>query len=75
VAVKELRSNLELLAKLRGELDERPVVNLHMSTEWLELRTAIVVALEPFPDASYAVLRALDRGPDRSPEGAGNGRH
>ena len=39
--------NLELLGKLAGELDERPVVNLNVTCEWLELRTVIVGALEP----------------------------
>jgi hypothetical protein len=33
---------LELLGKLAGELDERPVVNLNVSPEWLELRAVIV---------------------------------
>ena len=65
-AIREARSNLELLAKLLGELDERPVVNLNLSPEWLELRAVIVTALEPYSEARGAVLRAL--------EGAENGR-
>jgi hypothetical protein len=65
-AIREARGNLELLAKLLGELDERPVVNLNLSPEWLELRAAIVVALEPHPDALSDVLLALESG--------GNGR-
>jgi hypothetical protein len=65
-AIREARANLELLAKLLGELDERPVVNLTISPEWLELRAVIVGALEPYSDARGAVLRALG--------GAGNGR-
>jgi hypothetical protein len=64
-AIREARGNLELLAKLLGELDERPVVNLNLSPEWLELRAVIVGALEPHPEARGAVLRAL--------EGAGSG--
>ena len=36
-AIREARGNLELLAKLLGELDERPVVNLSVSSEWLDL--------------------------------------
>jgi hypothetical protein len=62
----EARTDLELLAKLIGQLDERPVVNLLVSPEWLELRAVIVAALEPHPDARGAVLKAL--------EGGGNGR-
>jgi transposase-like protein len=64
-AISQARGNLELLGKLAGELDERPVVNLNVSPEWLELRAVIVGALEPHPAAHGAVLTAL--------EGAGNG--
>jgi transposase-like protein len=64
-AISQARGNLELLGKLAGELDERPVVNLNVSPEWLELRAVIVGALEPHPAAHGAVLRAL--------ENAGNG--
>ena len=59
-AISRARGNLELLGKLAGELDERPVVNLNVSPEWLELRTVIVGALEPHPAAHRAVLRALE---------------
>jgi transposase-like protein len=59
-AISQARGNLELLGKLAGELDERPVVTLNVSSEWLELRTVIVGALEPHPEARGAVLRALE---------------
>ena len=58
-AIREARGNLELLAKLLGELDERPVLNLNISPEWLELRGVIVGALEPHPEALSAVVGAL----------------
>jgi hypothetical protein len=59
-AISQARGNLELLDKLAGELDERPVVNLNVSPQWLELRAVIVGALEPHPAAHTAVLRALE---------------
>jgi transposase-like protein len=59
-AISQARGNLELLGKLAGELDERPVINLNVSPEWLELRAVIVGALEPHPAAYRAVLKALD---------------
>ena len=59
-AISQARGNLELLGKLAGELDERPVVNLNVSPQWLELRAVIVGALEPHPAAHRAVLRALE---------------
>jgi hypothetical protein len=63
-AISQARGNLELLGKLAGELDERPVVNLRVTPEWLELRAVIVGALEPHPAAYTAVLRALEGGGD-----------
>src|SRR3712207_3895958 len=45
-AISQARGNLELLGKLAGELDERPVVNLNVSPEWLELRAVLVGALD-----------------------------
>jgi hypothetical protein len=59
-AIREARSNLELLVKLLGELDDRPQVNILVSPEWLELRAVIVGALEPHPQARGAILRALE---------------
>jgi hypothetical protein len=61
-AIREARGNLELLARLLGELDERPTVNLSISPEWLELRAVIVTALEPHPEALRAVVGALESG-------------
>ena len=63
-AIREARGNLELLAKLLGELDDRPQVNVLVSPEWLELRAIIVGALEPHPAARGAVLRALEGADD-----------
>jgi len=37
--IREARGNVELLAKLRGELDERPVVNILVAPQWIALRT------------------------------------
>ena len=60
-AISQARGNLELLGKLAGELDERPMVSLNISPQWLELRAVIVGALEPYSEARGAVLRALER--------------
>ena len=64
-AIREARGNLELLAKLLGELEERPQVNILVSPEWLSLRTKLLYAVNPYPEARGSVLRAL--------EGAGDG--
>jgi hypothetical protein len=71
-AIREMRHNLELIGEVTKELNRTPTLNLHLNPEWLEIRTAIVVALERHPEARTAVLRALDRvgngkGHDRDP--------
>jgi hypothetical protein len=45
--ISQAQGNVDLLGKLAGDLDERPVVSLNVSPEWLELRAVIVGALEP----------------------------
>jgi hypothetical protein len=61
-AIKECRANLELVGQVTRELDRAPVLNLNLSTEWLEIRAVIVSALEAHPDARQSVLRALEGG-------------
>jgi hypothetical protein len=58
-AIAEARRNLELLGKLAGELDERPVVNVLVSAEWITIRTVLLEALSPYPQASAAVAERL----------------
>ncbi len=58
-AIREARGNLELLAKLVGELDERPTVALVTAPEWLRVRSVLLAALAPYPDARIAVAERL----------------
>ncbi len=58
-AVREARGNLQLLAKLTGELDERAVVNIVTLPEWVAVRAALLTALTPYADARLAVAAAL----------------
>ena len=55
----EWRKQVELLAKLSGELQQEGTVNLHLNPEWVELRTVIVQALDPYPEAKTAIVRAI----------------
>jgi len=55
-AIREARSNLELLAKLIGELDDSPTVNILIAPT---VQVAILKALEPHPQARRAVADAL----------------
>jgi hypothetical protein len=59
-AVREARGNLELLAKLLGELQAQPTVNvLVASPEWTATRARLLTALVPYPEARAAVLDAI----------------
>ncbi len=55
-AIREARSNLELLAKLIGELDESPTINVLIAPR---VQQVIVQALEAYPSARRAVAEAL----------------
>jgi len=63
-----MRHNLELIGEVTKEINRTPTLNLHLNPEWVELRTAIVLALEPYSEAKDAVVRAIEAKP------AGNGR-
>jgi hypothetical protein len=63
-AIKEIRANLELIGELTKELNRQPTLNLTVSPEWIELRTLIVQAVEPFPQARESILRAIEGGSD-----------
>jgi hypothetical protein len=66
LAIDRVQRQLELQFKVAGDLDERPVLNILAHPEYIQVRTLIVEALQPFPQARYAVVRALEAG--------GNGR-
>jgi hypothetical protein len=60
-AIDRALSCVNLIAKLTGELDERPTTNvLVTSPEWLAVQGRLIAALRPFPDAAAAVRAALD---------------
>jgi hypothetical protein len=65
-AAREFRSGLELLARLTGELDERPnvTVNVLASPEVAALASALLSALLPFPEARVAAAAVLDVVPE-----------
>ena len=58
-AIREARGNLELLAKLLGELKEGTTVNVLVSPAWVSLRTVILQTLEPYPEARLKIAQAL----------------
>jgi hypothetical protein len=64
-AIDRIYRQIELQAKLLGELDDRPTLNVLVAPEWLAVRSALLEALAPYPDARAAVsgrLVALEAG-------------
>jgi len=67
-AIRELRAVCELLGRVTGELRDSPttVVNIIGSSQWGEIRGALLGALEAHPGARQAVagrLLELEAGP------------
>jgi hypothetical protein len=58
-AVDRVLRQVELQAKLLGELDDRPTVNVLLAPEWLSVRAALLAALGPYPEARAAVAAQL----------------
>ena len=68
-AMRELRGTIELMARVTGELDERPqvTVNLQQSAEWIRVQMVVVKFVEERLSAKDAYelsrrLRVLDGG-------------
>lgn len=60
-AVDRIHRQIELQAKLLGELQEGggPQVNVLIAPEWHEVRVTVLQALERFPEARAAVAEVL----------------
>ncbi len=58
-AVDRIQRQIELQAKLIGELDDRPTINIIGSLEFVAISTTLTAALADYPDARGAVARAL----------------
>ena len=58
-SVDRIQRQIELQARLLGELQQGQSVNLVVMPEWHQMRTVLVKAVEPYPEAKEAVVRAL----------------
>ena len=59
-AVRESRGNLELLAKMLGELHEGQGSSLRSSSQWVSIRSVILQVLAPYPEAQLRLVEALE---------------
>jgi hypothetical protein len=57
--IRELVRIMELAARLVGELDDRPQVNVLLAPEWTTVKVALLAALRPYPEARIAVAERL----------------
>jgi len=57
--LREVREQIKLLAELEGRLASQPQITIINNPAWIELRTVIIQALEPYPEARAAVVDAL----------------
>ncbi len=58
-AVDRIQRQLELQAKLLGELQQEGTINVTVSPEWLSIRAVILQAVTPYPEAAKAITAAL----------------
>jgi len=58
-AIDRLQRQIELQAKLLGDLQPDGTTNINISAEWVQLRALIVQTLTPYPEARAAVAQAL----------------
>jgi transposase-like protein len=59
--LKEFREYVRLMAELSGKLAAQPQITIISSPEWVEFRTLIITALDPYPNAKEAVVDAIRR--------------
>jgi hypothetical protein len=58
-AIDRIQKQIELQAKLLGELQDGATVNILVSPEWLAVRSALMTTLTRYPDARLAVVESL----------------
>ena len=59
-AMREVRGVLTLIAKVTGEIQTAPAINIVQTPEWVQVQTVILQALAPYPEARIAVADALE---------------
>ncbi len=59
IFLKELRGQIRLWAELEGRLAAQPQITIINNPQWIELRTVIIQALDPYPEAKEAVVLAI----------------
>ena len=63
-AIREARSNLELIGEVTREVDRAGTINLELTVEWQEVKAVLVNTLASYPEAQQAVFSALEEAPN-----------
>lgn len=58
-AVDRVQRQIELQAKLLGDLDDRPQITLVTAPQWLVVRSTLLQVLQAYPEARVAVAASL----------------
>jgi hypothetical protein len=53
-------AEMKFEAELEGKIASQPQITIINNPEWISLRSKVVIALEPYPEAKAAVVNALD---------------
>ncbi len=59
MAIDRVQRQIELQAKLLGELQQEGSVNITINPQWVTIRAVLFSALQPWPEARAAVAAAL----------------
>ena len=59
LGIREARGCLELIFKAEGRIQEQPQITIINNPQWVDLRTSILYALDPYPQAKEAVVLAI----------------
>jgi hypothetical protein len=59
MAIDRVQKQIELQAKLLGDLQQEGTVNIMVNPQWVTIRAVLFDALAPYPDARAAVASAL----------------
>jgi hypothetical protein len=60
-AIARAEKQIELQARLLGELKDGVTINLFQSAEWFAVVTKLLTALDPYPDVKVIVAEVLER--------------
>lgn len=71
-AVDRVHRQIELQARLLGDIKEGPAVDIHLHPEYLKLEAVIISTLENYPDAFDAVHAAIKRANAQANASEGN---